>query len=232
MTDMGVLPAPTVTMVCMRELMQGDEAEGDGVMMCCEGHRMCISKWYRMHFGEYLCPECQQVVAFPDKQLFDAAFVNDFEVMRPLLESGECWIDRAFEPEGRTALHNAARNGHIEAVQLLIDAKCYLEPKASEYTPLINAAFHGKAGKRAAGHRYEEVVEALLKAGADVNAVADVRTAEQWAEFYHNDSITEVFEKHAQSVADQIPDQNYPISQNPPANDDDFTSHENPISEE
>lgn len=194
--DMGMLPAPTVTMVPMSELMTGSVQDGDQSMSCSScGHSVCISKWYRGTFDDYQCPECLTSVDFPDKQLFEAAHNNDVEAMLPLLQSGECWIDRAHGEEGRTALHTAARSGHAEAVQLLLDAKCEVDPLAGDWTPLMNAAYHGSADKIQNGAKYEQTLASLLNAGASLVLSADSRTARAWAMFRGNQEILAVFEK-------------------------------------
>lgn len=64
-------------------------------------------------------------------------------------------------PEGRlTALHFAAREGHLEAAQTLIDAGANLDAMDNyETTPVIMAVLNGHLG----------VAAALLEAGADTN---------------------------------------------------------------
>lgn len=68
----------------------------------------------------------------------------------------------AKDADGRTLLHGAASNGHLEIVELLLSAKAEVNTHDEEgWTPLISAASAGKLG----------VVRRLGQAGADVSAV-------------------------------------------------------------
>jgi len=124
---------------------------------------------------------------------FTAADAGDTETLRALLEEG---MDPLIERQGLTALHISARQGHIGAVRLIIDAgvDVNLEPNETEAT-LASAAGHGNprmveliAGGKldpaaiaavtnlrsplnlAVENGHAETARLLIAAGADVNA--------------------------------------------------------------
>eukprot|EP00658_Telonema_sp_P-2_P053819 TRINITY_DN4250_c0_g3_i2.p1 TRINITY_DN4250_c0_g3~~TRINITY_DN4250_c0_g3_i2.p1 ORF type:complete len:899 (-),score=230.20 TRINITY_DN4250_c0_g3_i2:84-2780(-) len=194
--DMGPLPVPQVSAMRMSELIQGSEEDGDMGMRCSAcSHVVCVSMWYRAQFDDYQCPECLNSVEFPDKDLLAAAYKNDVESMIPLLEADLCWLDRPHGDENRTSLHAAARSGHADVVALLLDAKCSVDPKAGDWTPLMNAAYHGTPDKIAAGAGFARVAELLLEAKADTRAIAEGRNAKAWAKSRNNLEMLAVFEK-------------------------------------
>ena len=97
----------------------------------------------------------------PQDGLLDAARRGDADEVRALLEDG---ADPDFaQGDGLTALHLAAREGHLEIVDMLIGAgaETGAATRIGDYTPL-----HLASG---AGHA--EVVGALLTTGADPGAV-------------------------------------------------------------
>ncbi len=90
----------------------------------------------------------------------DAAQSGDFETMRTLLREG---VDvNGAQGDGMTALHWAALRGDLEAAEMLLqaDANVKARTRLGAYTPLILAAEGG----------HGDVVDALLRAGADPNA--------------------------------------------------------------
>jgi ankyrin repeat protein len=84
------------------------------------------------------------------------------DVCRTLIEYGAELNKR--DEEGWTALHKAAKNGHVETVALLIEHGAELEAvsKKEGLTAMHTAA--------SALHRGEEVVKCLWKAGVDIDA--------------------------------------------------------------
>ena len=69
---------------------------------------------------------------------------------------------RAAIPGGKTALHYAARDGHLSTVQVLLDAGAVLDDRdPNGITPLLYAASNDRV----------EVARLLIARGADVNAV-------------------------------------------------------------
>jgi ankyrin repeat protein len=77
---------------------------------------------------------------------------------------GSGWdVNAQGEKYGRTALHLAAMNGHLEIVKLLLEHGADVNAKTKEgygYTALHSAASNG----------HLEIVKLLLEHGADVNA--------------------------------------------------------------
>ena len=122
---------------------------------------------------------------------------------------------------GRTPLHNAAHNGDINAVKLLLAGKANVNAKDNQgMTPLHEAARGGykdivelllankaevnaktKNGwtplHEAAFGGNKEVVALLLAHGADVNAVnSDVQTPLYWAITYHRSDVAQLLRQH------------------------------------
>lgn len=97
----------------------------------------------------------------PQEGLLDAARKGDADAVRALLENGA--DPNLAQGDGLTALHLAAREGHIEVVEILIGAgaETGTTTRIGDYTPLHLAGGAGNAG----------VVGALLGAGADPGAV-------------------------------------------------------------
>lgn len=95
----------------------------------------------------------------------DAAKVGDIFLIQKELEEGNP-ID-ARNMDGKTALHVAAANGHVEAIRFLVSNGADVNAKASGYfqaTPLHMAV---KSGDLAA-------TENLLKLGANIEAVSSL----------------------------------------------------------
>ena len=93
-----------------------------------------------------------------DKRLWDAAFVSDEVLVSQLIEMGAVvdWKDQ----KGKTALHQAARNGNTTVVTCLLDSGWSLEAKTrSGNTPLRLAAWHG----------HLETAKRLLLRGANID---------------------------------------------------------------
>ncbi|MDE0650398.1 MAG: ankyrin repeat domain-containing protein, partial [Gammaproteobacteria bacterium] len=97
----------------------------------------------------------------PQDGLLDAAREGDATAVRALLEDG---VDpNLAQGDGLTALHLAAREGHLEVVGILIGAgaETGAATRIGDYTPLHLASGGGHA----------DVVDALLGGGADAEAV-------------------------------------------------------------
>src|SRR5574341_277086 len=112
--------------------------------------------------------------------LFDAAWSGDTSAVRSLLAAGV--NVNARDPASKTALMAAAVNGYAETVKVLLAAGADVDA-ADEYgeTALMNAAFNGYVNivdllvekgvnVDAARNGDLRVTDALLAAGADVNA--------------------------------------------------------------
>jgi cytohesin len=93
-----------------------------------------------------------------------AAKVGDVAALgRLVAEYGGPAVRLDGDPEELTALHWAAASGIVDAVNYLLAPPVLADPRAARnnhFTPLHSAAMFGHAA----------VCEALLKAGADVNA--------------------------------------------------------------
>ena len=97
-------------------------------------------------------------------ELLNAALAGTPDEVRRLLAAGAA-PDSANE-EGQTALHLAARGGHLKTVGLLIGAGADVNARdANDWTPLFKAAYNHELDTG-----YPLVVKALVDAGADVNA--------------------------------------------------------------
>ncbi|KAF5833799.1 tankyrase 2 [Dunaliella salina] len=95
-----------------------------------------------------------------DEQLIDSARYDEIEDVQAAL-SGGANVDAADE-QGRTALHMASANGHLEIVRRLLSAGADAESKnAGSNTPLHFACLNG----------HLEVARALLEAGAKASVV-------------------------------------------------------------
>lgn len=95
--------------------------------------------------------------------LLKAASTGDVATVRRLLDSGVDinYHSKDKQATGRTALSEAAIQGHLEVVRLLLERGANLDwqDRAVGFTPLGWAANEG----------HESIVEALLEAGADPN---------------------------------------------------------------
>ena len=104
--------------------------------------------------------------------LQNAAGKGSIEILRTFLEHGAN-VDAQTE-DGWTAIHWAARNGHHEALRLLI-----FDYHANTSLSLVNGSL---ALHSAASHGYPKCIEVCLEAGLDVSACNNVgRTALHWA---------------------------------------------------
>jgi len=95
-----------------------------------------------------------------------AASLGQTEIVQLLLAAGADVNYR--DPWGMASLHAALKEGHDAVAQLLLDAGAEVNVRTTAgnyvgFTPLHTAIYFGKTGP--------EVIERLLKQGADVNAV-------------------------------------------------------------
>lgn len=101
------------------------------------------------------------ITASPER-LVQFAAQGDATVVDLLLQTG--LSGNTSEPDRQvTALHNAAAQGHLRIIQMLIEHGA--DVNAADWhgnTPLINAAYFGRL----------EAVKALLEKGAHINAVS------------------------------------------------------------
>ncbi len=131
--------------------------------------------------------------SWPDAPVADAAQSGDLEALRALLRDGA--DVNASQGDGMTALHWAAYGGQLEMIEVLVYAGANLEAvtRVADYTPLMVATRtgHGDAAVLlldagadpraatvtgvtplhfAAGAGQTQAVEALIAAGAEVDA--------------------------------------------------------------
>ena len=116
---------------------------------------------------------------------FEACSKGDIDAMRGMLVNHPSLVhaSRADSPHGGwTALHEAAKAGHADAVRLLLEHGA--DPNAREAGD-NTSALHWAA---ATGHL--ENVRALLEAGSDVHGAGDVHALDVigWATFYREPS--------------------------------------------
>jgi ankyrin repeat protein len=109
-----------------------------------------------------------QVDAVDRRIWFDAAEQGNADLLRALIDDG---VDPLIEKENLNALHIAARNGHIDAAQVLIKTGIDVDsgPDAGE-AALADAAGHGNR------HMVELLAGTKLDPGA-VAALSSLRTA-------------------------------------------------------
>jgi ankyrin repeat protein len=101
-----------------------------------------------------------------DLDVFEAAAIGDAGRLRTLLDENPS-LANAWSDDGFTPLHFAAFFGHPEAARLLIERGADLEARSTNREFALNAApLHS-----AVAARQRDVIEVLLDAGADVNAV-------------------------------------------------------------
>lgn len=116
--------------------------------------------------------------------LIEAAKAGDSALAHSLLEAEHPETDKR-DALGRTALHYAARLGHLEIVEDLITAGAAADlADADGYTPLFRAAEFG----------YAEIAIILLEAGADASRpLPDGRTPRSVAMTSGDDRIQAIF---------------------------------------
>jgi ankyrin repeat protein len=105
------------------------------------------------------------------RKFFNASVSGDMQAMQEALASGEINLNAApgyMDWEGATALHQAARNGHLELVRLLISHGAEIERRD-----------HSSVGPKttlhvAAYNEHVAIVKELLQNGADVSTRGDM----------------------------------------------------------
>ena len=116
-------------------------------------------------------------VATREVRLCEAAELRLMGELRALLAEG---VDvNAADGNGWTALHLAAREGHVRAVHMLIEAGADVHATTDRGETPLHLAVHGRGQSEAARL---VTVERLVEAGADVNAAdSDGRTVLHFA---------------------------------------------------
>eukprot|EP00658_Telonema_sp_P-2_P084920 TRINITY_DN9557_c0_g2_i1.p1 TRINITY_DN9557_c0_g2~~TRINITY_DN9557_c0_g2_i1.p1 ORF type:complete len:495 (+),score=99.63 TRINITY_DN9557_c0_g2_i1:237-1721(+) len=168
----------------------GDLFQHSRWMLCFPVMEMCWSAEF-LEFGRI------------DSALFEAAMIGDSQAVEELLRSGECWLEVHHAPHSRTALHAAARGGHLECVERLLEAKCCVDPTAGGWTPLMNVSYAGTDEAVAKGVSFPEIAEVLLKAGASTKRYGGGRNARGWAVALGNTQMVDVFERFEEETCDR-----------------------------
>lgn len=129
------------------------------------------------------------------KELFSAAFNDNLERLKSLLEQGAS-IDQKNE-RGENLLHSAARYGSLRCVQFLIAEGININEKSNDrmQTPLHQSAMSGQL----------KCVDYLIKQGADVHEKSvDGWTSLHWAAWEGDFRCLKLLiEQHAGDIARQ-----------------------------
>ena len=91
---------------------------------------------------DFLQPDAEE-----DRRMITASRDNDLPALELLLKGPR--TPRVTDVAGRTPLHHAARNGHVESTQLLLEAGAARDARDTSpqgETPLLLAALHGRVG--------------------------------------------------------------------------------------
>jgi len=95
----------------------------------------------------------------PAQELVDAAGTGDSTTVKRLLDAGVD-VNAGTPKTGATALHQAAANGHATLVTVLLERGATVDaPDVDDATPLVYAAYHGRAA----------VIGLLVAAKADMS---------------------------------------------------------------
>lgn len=113
-----------------------------------------------------------------DREVLECARYGELDDLRALLDGGAS--ANAHDPQsGTSALHNAAANGHVDVVTLLLDRGARCERNANGNTPLHWAALNGHAAVVALllDHFDEKTIDALAKNAFGKSALTDAINA-------------------------------------------------------
>jgi ankyrin repeat protein len=172
-----------------------------------------------------------------EKDAFIAAFLGDLAFIEGALKDDPGFAEKG-DASNQTLLHWAARGGHVETAELLLDRGADANAvDDEEHTPLIMAAMNGHrqtaevllahgaeidtrdvwgatAMYRAAMNGHAEVVEFLLEKGADVEAEVPGygRTALQRAALNGHKQVVALLLAHGANVNAQDYGGNGPLS--------------------
>lgn len=136
-----------------------------------EFHDLSLTRDTFHHDDEDNSTEMVEIEALTPEDLIDLARYNEVEVLQAIAASEHVAKLAGLDEKGNTLLHMAAANGHLESIQLLLDALAPFTQPSSSPASLLNAqncegntALHWAAlnGQAAA-------VQVLLAAGADLN---------------------------------------------------------------
>jgi ankyrin repeat protein len=158
---------------------------------------------------------------------FTAADEGNARLLQALIDDG---IDPLIEKDGFTALHIAARNGHVDAARVLIGTGMGVDPGPdARQAELADAIGHGSpgmvdlvAGRKldpatiahlsnlrtplnlAVQNGHAEMVAVLIEAGADVNAAGEWYSPLHSAILYGDADIVSLLLESGASLHDKV----------------------------
>ncbi len=147
-------------------------------------------------------------------QLHQAASDNNTDSLHQLLKQGhspntqgglQCWLRGASSSQSRTPLHYAAKEGHLEAIRLLLAYGA--DPNARDEDGYIALHYvcqiYSPAPERSEGLRV--CVDSLVEFGADVRAVTNARcSCRDLAKRQKNTVCLEAVRKHCKSFLNYV----------------------------
>ena len=127
--------------------------------------------------------------------LYEAAESGDIEAVKQHLADGTD-IELKCTGCGSTALGHAAKHGHNEIAELLIENGADVSAKSLKgLTPLLYAVAEGQ----------EEVVDLLIAAGTDVNTKdGDGDTSLDWAIMRNHTEVADLLRKHGGKTGEEL----------------------------
>jgi len=160
-----------------------------------------------------------------NEALLKAAAAGNTETMKQLLAAGVDG-DALDQTTSITAAHLAAGYGHTKALKILVDAGVNIEARAHGMTPVhfaalgpqaISCYMSGEQGRPAMQCVQVEVMEVLVKSGADLEARCDESyTPAHMAALYGTDGVLEVLIKAKVNVEVTTRNESWPFPHHTP----------------
>ncbi len=128
------------------------------------------------------------------RAIADAAQVGKVETVRLLLEAGLDPVAPGLD--SGSALHTASWFGYVDVVKILIGRVPIDLKDATHGSSPLSWALHGSANCRNPKGDYVAVVEILLKAGADFNALANSKGVSMLAQAGSREDVKDVLRRY------------------------------------